>query len=82
MSKNRARWSDQHLNQLRTQVEAFKQIVKHQGVPTKGQDGKIDLTPMQLAVQRAQIHANAMESYKEKFEDYDIDYSRLASKYL
>ena len=80
MSKNKARWSDQHLNQLRSQIEAFKQIVKYNGMPNKNNEGPKNLTSMQLAVQRAQTHQHAMESYREKFEDYDLDYSKLAGR--
>lgn len=79
MNKSKFRWSDQHLTQLRNQIEAFKQIVKEKGVP-KLENVENSLTPYQLALQRSQAHQKAMESYREKFEDYDLDYTRLAGK--
>ena len=74
MSKNRLRWSDQHLNQLRVQMEAFKEIIKDKATPKMG--------ILQLAEQRQMIHQKSMDSYKEKFEDYDLDYCRIASKFI
>lgn len=74
MNKNKYRWSDLHLKQLRSQLEAFKQIVKYQEVSKQQPDQLQSMIPLQIAVQRSQAHSQAMESYKEKFEGYDFDY--------
>lgn len=80
MSKSQARWSDQHLTQLRSQIEAFKQIIKQKKFPGNQSDDEIGLAPLQVALQRSQAHERAMESYREKFEDYGLDYCRLAGR--
>ena len=72
------RWSDQHLNQLRVQMEAFKEIVKTKGV--KSNQTNNSMSVLQLAAQRQLMHQRSMDSYKEKFEHYDLDYCRLVSK--
>jgi len=80
MNKSKSRWSDQHLTQLRSQIEAFKQIVKKKGMPDQSSQEAVGIAPFQMAVQRANAHERSMESYREKFEDYDFDYLRLAGK--
>lgn len=79
MSKHRPRWSDQHLTQLRVQMEAFKEIMtnKDSQVSNNGRN----LTVLQLAAQRQQEHDRQMDSYKEKFDIYNLDYLRLASRF-
>jgi hypothetical protein len=82
MNKSKARWSDQHLTQLRSQIEAFKHVIQTKGMPKKEEGQEPTLDPEKIADQRSQVHEKAMESYREKFEDYDLDYTRLAGKHL
>jgi hypothetical protein len=78
MNKSKARWSDQHLTQLRSQIEAFKHVLLTKGMPKVEEKHEPTLDPIKIAAQRSQTHDKAMESYREKFEDYDLDYIRLA----
>jgi len=79
--KSTSRWSDQHLAQLRSQIEAFKLIIKHQGLPKKEGDDQITLNPAHIAMKTKQVHERAMESYREKFEEYDLDCTRLIGRH-
>lgn len=80
MSKSKARWSNQHLTQLRSQIESFKQVINQQNKLQKPEEYD-NLSALQVAVQRSQAHEKSMESYRNKFEDYDLDYTRLAGKH-
>jgi len=80
--KNNSRWSDQHMAQLRSQIEAFKLVIKSQGLPKKEGAAEIGVNLAQVALKTSQAHERAMESYREKFENFDLDCTLLIGKDL